>query len=249
MASPAELMLPPAGTRVIVTGARGGVGARLCELLHACGARVIGIDVAGDPEDEHLLVADLSDPDQATQAVECATSTLGGLDAVVGAAAVVNTIHPAARFPTERWRRDIDCNLSGQFFLLRAAHEALAAARGRAVLVSSIAGQDGIRGQAAYAASKGGVLGLARALASEWSSDGIMVNAVVPGIISTAKVDAMPESTSNRLRSAIPLGRFGRLDELCGLILFLLSPAGAYCHGGIYRIDGGIGLFTEGFYR
>lgn len=253
MAMPESMMVPRKGMRVLVTGAAGSIGASLCARLTECGAAVVGLDVTASGGAEaagvRMLTVDLADPDATGSAVAEAIATLGGLDAVVGAAAIVDTIHRAATFPTERWRRDIDANLSGQFYVLRAAHSALRDSEdGRAVLVSSMAGLDGLPGQAAYAASKGGVIGLARSLAAEWAEDGITVNTVVPGVFRTAKVAAMPATTSERILTRIPLGRYGEHGELTGMILFLLSPSGGYCHGGVYRVDGGIGLFTTGFY-
>lgn len=253
MRPPADLLLPSPGARVLVTGACGGLGHAVSALLAQCGCLVAGLDVAA-PATEFpgrvLLAADLADPDAAREAVVRAGDSLGGLDAVVGAAAIVDTIHRAARFPDDRWRRDIDANLSGQFYVLRAAYPRLTqSSDARVVLVSSMAGLDGLPGQAAYAASKGGVIGLGRALAAEWAGESIRVNTLVPGVFRTGKVDAMPPQTADRMRARVPLGRFGEQEELAGFIAFLLSAAGGYCHGGVYRVDGGMGLFTEGFFN
>src|SRR5205085_12663439 len=113
---------------------------------------------------------------------------------------------------------------------------------GRIVLVSSVAAEIGLPGQVAYGASKAGLVGMARTLAAEWGRRGVRCNAVMPGMIETPKVLAMPEPLKDGLRAAIPLGRFGAAGELAGVVSFLLSPAGAYITGAVLRVDGGFGL-------
>lgn len=170
-------------------------------------------------------------------------AALEGCDSVVANAGVVDTIHRAERFSAEEWRKDIETNLYGAFYLAQAAFEPLAASGdGRVVLISSVAAETGIPGQVAYGASKAGLVGMARTLAAEWGSHGIRCNVVMPGFISTPKVKAMPEQVQTALTARIPLGRFGETDELAGTVSFLLSPAAAYINGAVLRVDGGFGL-------
>jgi NAD(P)-dependent dehydrogenase (short-subunit alcohol dehydrogenase family) len=175
-----------------------------------------------------------------------AISELGGCDAVVANAGIVDTIHRAEQFPLEEWRKDLETNLDGAFHLIQAAFPALAeSGDGRIVVVSSVAAELGLPGQVAYGAAKAGLIGMVRTLAGEWASHGIRCNAVMPGMIATPKVLAMPEQVQNSLNRTIPLGRFGATDELAGAVAFLLSPAAAYITGAALRVDGGFGLASR----
>lgn len=235
----------PSGRRVIVTGAAGGIGSALVEALSACGCRVGAADVAEPPPDGAAATAafDVSDRGAVGEGVESLVAELGGCDAVVANAGVVDTIHRAEGFPEQAWRRDLDTNLSGAFHVAQAAFGALAASGdGRVVLVSSVAAEIGLPGQAAYSASKAGLLGLARTLAAEWAPRGVRCNVVMPGMIATPKVLAMPADLQEALTGAIPLGRLGATEELAGTVAFLLSPAAAYITGAVLRVDGGFGL-------
>lgn len=250
--APAWATVPAPGARVAVTGAAGGLGRELTGALADLGVRVVGIDRPGGEgsPDVPLVEADLTDESQVATALERAVGILGGLDALVGAAGVVDTIHRARSFPMEAFRADVEVNLLAQFAVAQAAYPALKEAGSSAIVfVSSIAAQDGLPGQASYAASKAGVLGLTRTLAAEWAADGVRVNAVVPGLFATPKVLAMPDSARDRLLGSVPMGRVATLGEVVGSILYLLSPAAGYTTGQALRLDGGAGLTLGGLYR
>lgn len=158
-------------------------------------------------------------------------------------AGVVDIINRAERFSQEDWRRDMETNLDGAFFLARAAFEALAeSGDGRVVLISSVAAVVGVPRQIAYGASKAGLIGMARTLAAEWAGRGIRCNVVMPGFVATPKVLAMPPQVRESAMARIPLGRFAEPEELAGVVSFLLSPAAAYLNGVVLRVDGGFGL-------
>jgi 3-oxoacyl-[acyl-carrier protein] reductase len=228
--------LEPTGRRVIVTGARGGIGSATVELLERAGCAVAGCDV-----DDF----DVRDRDAVDAGVAALVERLGGCDAVVANAGVVDTIHRAERFPEEAWRKDLETNLTGQFNVVRALFEPLRdAGDGRVVVVSSASAETGLPGQVAYTAAKAGLVGMARTLAAEWGRHGIRCNVVMPGLIATPKVLALPEAARNALSAALPLGRIGEPSELAGTVAFLLSPAAAYITGTVIRVDGGHGLHT-----
>ena len=236
MGSSARDALVPTGRRVIVTGARGGIGAATVELLEEAGCSVAACDI----EDFDIRDRAAVDP-----GVAALVERLGGCDAVVANAGVVDTIHRAERFSEEDWRRDVETNLSGQFNVVRAAFEPLrSSGDGRVVIVSSASAETGLPGQVAYTAAKAGLVGMARTLAAEWGPHGIRCNVVMPGLIATPKVRALPDGVRARLSGTLPLGRLGAPEELAAAIAFLLSPGAAYITGTVVRVDGGHGLTT-----
>lgn len=235
----------PAGLRVIVTGAGGGIGRAIVEALATAGCSVAACDAVPVevPGAAASAVFDIRDRAAVARGVDEAMTALGGCDALIANAGVVDTIHRAERFPEQDWRGDLETNLFGAFYVAQAAFERLSSSGdGRLVLISSVAAEMGIPGQVAYGASKAGVVGMARTLAAEWGPRGVRCNVVMPGMIATPKVEAMPGGLKDRLRSGIPLGRFGSTAELAGVVAFLLSPAAAYLNGAVLRVDGGLGL-------
>jgi NAD(P)-dependent dehydrogenase (short-subunit alcohol dehydrogenase family) len=237
----------PRGRKVIVTGAAGGIGRAIVDALAARDCAVAACDVPGAPLDQlpaaTTVEFDVRDRAAVLAAIDAAISSLGGCDAVVANAGIVDTIHRAERFAEEEWRKDLETNLYGAFFVVQAAFEALAqSGDGRVVLISSAAAEIGIPGQVAYGASKAGLVGLARTLAGEWAPRGIRCNVVMPGFVATPKVLGMPDTVKRAATASVPLGRFGTTDELAGVVGFLLSPAAAYINGTVVRVDGGLGL-------
>lgn len=235
----------PSGRRVIVTGAAGGIGTAIVDALKAFNCEVAACDVARTP-----FTFDVRDRVAVRHGVAEAIAWLGGCDAVVANAGIVDTIHRAEQFPAEEWQKDLEANLYGAFHVVQAAFDALAeSGDGRVVVVSSVAAELGIPGQVAYGASKAGLVGMVRTLSAEWASRGIRCNVVMPGMVATPKVLAMPSELQNSLQATIPLRRFGSTEELAGPVCFLLSPAAAYVTGAVLRVDGGYGLSAGVFKR
>ena len=224
--------------RALVTGAAGGIGLAVVRELEAAGDDVVGADLAGA-----TISFDQRDRDAVDAGIAEAVVRLGGLDAVIANAGVVDTIHRSERFPPLAWAKDIDTNLTGAFNVVQAAFPHLRAGEAPAIVFTSSASAElGLPGQAAYTASKAGLTGLARTLAAEWGPLGIRVNVVMPGMIATPKVRALPQPLLDGMTKAIPLGRIGEPEDVARTIAFLAGPGAAYVHGQVIRIDGGLGL-------
>src|SRR5256886_9607606 len=175
--------------------------------LTEAGTEVVGIDLPGTGA---TIAADLTDDGSARRAVADAVQRLGGLDALIGAAGVVDTIHRAETFPLNEFRGDIEASLVAQFTVAQAAFPALRAGyRPSIVFFSSVAAETGLPGQAGYAAAKAGVLGLTLSLAAEWGGAGIRVNAVVPRLVATPKVLGLPAAGRRRLLAGVAMRRRG----------------------------------------
>jgi NAD(P)-dependent dehydrogenase (short-subunit alcohol dehydrogenase family) len=220
--------------KALVTGAARGIGAAIAERLRADGLEVVTLD-----RDEGCdLVIDLASD-------ELPVDLLTDVDVCVSNAAITDTVAPAHRMSAEQWARDIDVNLTGAFRAVQACLTGMRARRrGRVVVISSGAARGGLPGQVAYAASKAGLLGMVKTLAAENARRGITVNAVLPGMVATEKVRAMPAEVLARVEAALPAGRMAEPAEVAALVSFLASDEAGYVTGQEIGIDGGFGLNT-----
>lgn len=234
---------------MIISGASGGIGSAIVEHLVSVGCTVAALDVNFDgwrfnespAVSRHRI--DLRDWDAVQGVVDEAVRSMGGCDAVVANAAIVDTLHRAERFSEEEWSTDLEVNLTGAYRLAQSAFSAMKdAGHGRVVFVSSVAAMLGQPAQVAYAASKAGLIGVARTLAVEWASHGITCNVVVPGVIETPKAGRLAPKIRSQYLERIPLARTGLPEEVAGTIAFLLSPAAGYLNAATIRVDGGFGL-------
>jgi NAD(P)-dependent dehydrogenase (short-subunit alcohol dehydrogenase family) len=218
--------------RALVTGAARGIGAAIAARLREDGFEVVTLDVAPGC-DLQLDVAEgpLDDP------------VLETIDAVVSNAAITTTIASAHRMTAEQWRRDIDVNLTGSFRVIQACLPGMRErGYGRIVAISSGAATGGLPGQVAYAASKAGLLGMIRTLATEGARHGITANALLPGMIATEQALAMPGPVLERVNAAMPTGRMGEPAEVAHAVAFLCSEQAGYVTGQALGVDGGMGL-------
>jgi NAD(P)-dependent dehydrogenase (short-subunit alcohol dehydrogenase family) len=170
---------------------------------------------------------------------------LGEIDVCVSNAAITDTIAPAHRMTAEQWQRDIDVNLTGAFRVIAACLPGMRKrGYGRIVVISSGAARSGLPGQAAYAASKAGLLGLVKTVAAENVRRGITANAILPGLVATENVMAMPEEIRERLLETLPSGRMAEPAEVAALAAYLSGEEAGYVTGEAIAIDGGASLNT-----
>jgi len=218
------------GGRALVTGAARGIGAAIAARLRSDGLEVVTLD-RREGCDLALDVARDEFP------------PLGEIDVCVANAGVTSTIAPAHRMTPEQWQLDIDVNLTGSFRTIQACLPGMRERRsGRIVVISSVAALGGLPGQVAYAASKAGQLGMVRTLAVENASRGITVNALLPGLVSTEAVLAMPAEVRERALAAVPAGRLIAPEEIAAAVSFLAGPDAALLNGQTIALDGGASL-------
>jgi NAD(P)-dependent dehydrogenase (short-subunit alcohol dehydrogenase family) len=216
--------------RALVTGAGRGIGAAIAERLADDGLEVVTLDLR-EGCDIALDVARDQFP------------ALDDVDVCVANAGITTTIAPAHRMTAEQWQRDVDVNLTGAFRTVQACLGGMRERRhGRIVVISSVAALGGLPGQVAYAASKAGQLGMVRTLASENAARGITVNAVLPGLVATEQVLAMPEQVRERALAAAPSGRFVEPAEIAAAVAFLASSEAAQISGQVIAVDGAASL-------
>ena len=188
------------------------------------------------------IAASVADEAEANALVEQAHDAFGRLDAVVNNAGITRD-GLMVRMKDDDFDRVIDVNLKGTFHICRAAGKIMMKQRyGRIVNMSSISGVGGNAGQANYAASKAGVIGLTKTIARELAARGVTANAVAPGFISTDMTDALSEKQREAIGDQIPMKRFGTVDDVAHLVGFLASEESGYITGQVICIDGGLAL-------
>jgi 3-oxoacyl-[acyl-carrier protein] reductase len=228
---------------VIVTGASRGIGAAVASWFVAAGDIVIGLSrTARAPDGVALAIAvDVADSEAVNAAVKDAVNAHGPIAVAVINAGVADD-GLAVRMSDAQWHRVISVNLDGAFYCARAVLSPMIRQRaGSIVFLSSVSPFIGVPGQANYAASKAGLVGLARSLAKEVASRSITVNVVAPGFIATDMTAALG-SAAEPMIGAIPLGRVGTAEDVAGLVGFLASPEARYITGAVVPVDGGLAM-------
>lgn len=239
----------------LVTGASRGIGRAV-----ACGLAADGFDLAlvyaGNADAAADAVAaceaagatarayrcDVSNADEVKVTADAALADFGSVWALVNNAGITRDTL-LARMKDEDFARVLEVNLTGAFNMMRALTRPLMRQRGgRIVSMSSVVGLMGNAGQANYAASKAGLIGLTKSVARELAPRGVTVNAVAPGFVRTDMTAALPEQVVERYEGQIPLGRLADPEEVAGVVRFLVSDAAAYVTGEVIRVDGGMAM-------
>lgn len=239
------------GKSALVTGASGGIGAAVARALHGAGATVglsgtreaplmsLAEELGGRA---HVLPCDLSDATSVEALTARAVAAMGAVDILVNNAGITRD-GLAMRMSDDDWQAVMNVNLTAAFRLSRGVLRGMMKARwGRIVQITSVVGTTGNPGQANYAASKAGLVGLSKSLAAEVASRGITVNCVAPGFITTAMTDKLNEAQKTAILGQVPLGRMGEPDEIAAAVLFLVSVEAGYVTGATLHVNGGMAM-------
>jgi len=228
---------------VLITGGSRGIGLACARAFEANGDRVaVTYATKPPPDDLFALQCDVTSVGEVDAAFSAVEERHGPVEVLV-ANAGVNHDGLLLRMSEEQFTSVIDTNLTGAYRLAkRAASGMVRARKGRMIFMSSVVGLLGSAGQANYAASKAGLVGLARSLARELASRSITVNVDAPGPVATDMIAALSESRQSELTSAVPLGRLATPEEVAGVVRFLASEEAGYITGAVIPVDGGLGM-------
>ena len=239
------------GMTALVTGASGGIGSAVAKALAARGATLalsgtredVLSAVASEIPGAVILPCDLSDAQAVDGLIPRAVDALGGtLDILVNNAGVTRD-NLVMRMKDEEWDMVIRVNLEAAFRLIRAASKPMMKARfGRVISITSVVGATGNPGQANYAASKGGLTAMSKALAQELASRNITVNCVAPGFISSAMTDGLPDAQKDALTARIPAGKLGEGADVAAAVVYLASREAGYVTGQTIHVNGGMAM-------
>ena len=242
------------GRVALITGASQGIGAQIARTFHSAGATVVlnhpNIGATGSdataiatelnhqrPGSALVIAADVSKPEEVQAMMQEIGTQAGGLDFLINNAAIIKD-RTIAKMGLDEWDAVIDVNLSGVFYCCKYALEIMRD-HGAIVSFGSIAAIQGFFGQANYASAKAGVQAMMRVLSREAAKKQIRANAVAPGVINTSMAATIPESVRAEMMKNVPLARFGSVEEVANVVLFLCSPLASYVTGQTIEINGG----------
>jgi 3-oxoacyl-[acyl-carrier protein] reductase len=235
-------MSESSGRVVLVTGGNRGIGLAIAQRFAAQGDRVAVTSRSGDVEGFLTLKCDVTSSDEVDAAFDRLEQEWGPAEVVVANAGVTRD-GLTLRMKDDDFTSVVDANLAGAFRVARRAVKPMTRARsGRLIFLSSVVALSGSAGQANYASSKAGLIGLARSLAREFASRNVTANVVAPGPIETDMTAALSDDRLGDFTTAVPLGRLGTTEEVAAAVTFLASPEAAYITGAVLPVDGGLGM-------
>ncbi|WP_194095858.1 3-oxoacyl-[acyl-carrier-protein] reductase [Marivivens aquimaris] len=239
------------GKNALITGASGGIGGAIAKALHAAGATVTISGTRQGPLDElaaelgdrvHVLTCNLSDADAVNALPKAAADAMGSVDILVNNAGITKD-NLFMRMSDEEWASVLEVNLTSTMRLCKGVVRGMMKSRwGRIVNISSIVGATGNPGQANYAASKAGMVGMSKSIAYEVASRGITVNCVAPGFIATAMTDKLNDDQKAKINDQIPAARMGTPEEIAAAVLYLASNEAGYVTGSTVHVNGGMAM-------
>ena len=239
------------GKTALITGASGGIGAEIARALHQAGAVVALSGTRVEPLEAlaaslgsraHVLPCNLGDAASVEALPKAAAAAMGSVDVLVNNAGITKD-NLFMRMSDEEWLSVLDVNLTSTFRLCRGVLRGMMKARwGRIVNISSVVGATGNPGQANYAASKAGMVGMSKSLAAEVASRNITVNCIAPGFIATAMTEKLTEEQKARILTQVPAGRMGEVQDIAAAVLYLASPQAGYVTGAVLHVNGGMAM-------
>ena len=239
------------GKTALITGASGGIGAEIARALHMAGAEVALSGTRVEPLEAlaaslgsraHVLPCNLGDMARVEALPKAAAAAMGSVDILVNNAGITKD-NLFMRMSDEEWLSVLDVNLTSTFRLCRGVVRGMMKARwGRIVNISSVVGATGNPGQANYAASKAGMVGMSKSLAAEVASRNITVNCIAPGFIATAMTEKLTEEQKARILTQVPAGRMGEVQDIAAAVLYLASPQAGYVTGAVLHVNGGMAM-------
>lgn len=240
------------GKNALITGASGGIGGAIAKSLHAQGATVGLSGTRVEPlealaaelgERAYVLPCNLSDAEAVTELPKAAIAAMGSVDILVNNAGITRD-NLFMRMSDDEWSSVLEVNLTSTMRLCKGAIRGMMKARwGRIINISSIVGSTGNPGQANYAASKAGVVGMSKSIAYEVASRGITVNCVAPGFITTSMTDKLNDDQKSGILTQVPAGRMGEADEIAAAVVFLASTEAGYMTGATLHVNGGMAMY------
>jgi len=241
------------GKNALITGASGGIGGDIAKALHDAGAtvglsgtRVAPLEALAAElgERAHVLPCNLSDADAVNALPKQAADAMGSVDVLVNNAGITRD-NLFMRMSDEEWASVLEVNLTSTMRLCKGVIRGMMKARwGRIINISSVVGATGNPGQANYAASKAGMVGMTKSIAYEVASRGITANCVAPGFITTAMTEKLTDDQKAGILGQVPAGRMGEPSEIAASVLFLASPEAAYVTGSTLHVNGGMAMFS-----